>query len=99
MSQNQAQPQGEAPKYKLEECAYINDVMYEKDAVIEWQGVPGWHMTPVNKPAHVMKEKHPSERPDPIEEMTSLKASDASLGDLATIMAKAMAEAMKQVKN
>lgn len=93
MSQQQAQSQRETPKYRLEECAYINDVMYEKEAVIEWRGIPGWHMEPVNDAARAMKDKHPSVRPDPIADLTSLKVSDTSVGELVTVLAQALKQA------
>jgi len=86
------QTKGEAPKYRLEEVAYIGDVMYEKGAEIEWRGIPGWHMEPVNEAAKVMKEKHPSERPSPIDEMTNLnqKAGETSVGELVAVLAAAL---------
>lgn len=93
MSQSQLQTKGDAPRYRLDEVAYINDVMHEKDAVIEWRGIPGWHMHPVNEAAQQMKAKHPSERPDPIADLTSLKVSDASVADLVTVLAQALKQA------
>lgn len=86
------QAKGEAPKYRLEEVAYIGDVMYEKEAVIEWHGIPGWHMEPVNEAAKAMKAKHPSSRPSPIDEMTNLNSSvaETSVGQLVEVLAKAL---------
>jgi hypothetical protein len=71
-TQSEAQAKGEAPKYRLTECAYINDILYEPGAIITYEGVPGWHMEPANKAARLMKEKHPSEYRDPILEMTKI---------------------------
>jgi hypothetical protein len=86
----------EKPRYKLTTQAYIGDVLYEPEQVITYEGVPGWHMEPENDAAREMKRLHPQSRPDPIEEMTSLKMADASVGDLATVMAQAMAQALGQ---
>lgn len=59
------------PRYRLTEKAYINDVLYEPREVrvgggdaqtvypeIQFRGVPGPHMVPINAAAKAMCEKH-----------------------------------------
>lgn len=96
MAREQITQDTEKPRYRLVTQAYINDILYEPDQVITYEGVPGWHMAPENEAARLMKEKHPQKQPDPIEEMTSLKMADASVGDLAQVMAQAMGQALAQ---
>lgn len=64
------EPQGretqsrEVPRYKLTEAAYLKseedrfERMYEPGEEIEFVGVPGYHMEPLNEAAEAMVEKH-----------------------------------------
>ncbi|PRZ51222.1 hypothetical protein BX589_12063 [Paraburkholderia fungorum] len=55
---------GECPRYELTEPAYLKadgdsfDRMHEAKSVIEFRGVPGYHMTPLNDEAKAMVAKH-----------------------------------------
>jgi len=69
---------GEPPRYKLLERAYIDDKLLEEGTEIVYEGVPGYHMDPVNAPAHAMKEKHPSQYIDPIAAMTNIATASES---------------------
>lgn len=68
-----------APLYKLTEAAYIDDKLFPEGATINFDGIPGYHMEPMDKAAEAMKQKHPSVKPDPIAEMTDLKMGDATM--------------------
>jgi hypothetical protein len=66
------QEKGATPKYKLTERAYIDDALLEAGAEIEYVGVPGHHMEPVNDAAKAMVKKHPHKFVDPILQMTAV---------------------------
>jgi hypothetical protein len=68
-----------APRYKLTEAAYIDDKLYQEGDTINYDGIPGYHMEPLDKAAEDMKKKYPSVKPDPIAEMTDLKMGDATM--------------------
>jgi hypothetical protein len=69
---------GDAPKYKLTEKAFIDDVLYEEGATITYAGVPGHHMEPANAAAKAMRAKHPNKYIDPILAMTNVSAPAGS---------------------
>lgn len=62
----------EPPQYKLTEPAYIHDVLYEAGATIWFDGIPGYHMEPLNDAARDMIEKHKPRHSDPIRDLTVL---------------------------
>jgi len=70
MSDN-VQAKGESAKYRLTEQAYIDDKLLEVGAVIEYDGIPGHHMEPVNAVAEAAKKKAPKYL-DPILAMTAV---------------------------
>ncbi|MGF6764061.1 hypothetical protein P3T24_004392 [Paraburkholderia sp. GAS33] len=89
------------PRYRLTEKAYINDILYDPEAQdprlheVDYEGIPGHHMEPVNAAAHYMKEKHPSKYIDPIEDMTNVRAGgeNNTMIDFATVLAQAISQA------
>src|ERR1700737_2762524 len=96
MSDND-QVKGEAPRYKLTEKAYIDDVLYEADAVITFHGIPCHYMEPVNAAAKTAK-KSPegvkaSKFLDPILAMTNI-SGPTGVPDLAEVLAAALAKAL-----
>jgi hypothetical protein len=62
----------EAPRYVLTEPAYIDDRLYAAEQEVTFEGIPGYHMTPINDAAKAMKKKHNKEYLDPILAMTSV---------------------------
>lgn len=66
------QEKGTTPEYELTEKAYINDVLHEVGAHIKYEGIPGYHMVPINDAAKAMVKKHPSKFTDPILAMTAV---------------------------
>lgn len=60
----------DAPRYKLTEAAYIDDKLLAPEDTIEFRGIPGHHMLPLNESAKAMKKKYNKEFIDPIEAMT-----------------------------
>ena len=65
------------PRYRLNQKAYLNDIFYDpytmpedpetgdkKPLIVEFAGIPGWHMEAVNEAAREMKLLYPSEDPD-----------------------------------
>ena len=68
----------EIPRYRLAEKAYIDDILYDPESPnpdlheVNYEGVPGWHMEPVNEAARLTKEKHPSTYYDPIGDLTKI---------------------------
>lgn len=62
--ENESQTGGQSPKYKLTERAYLKadgdqfEMLHEEGAEIEFRGVPGYHMQPVNAAAKRMVDKH-----------------------------------------
>ncbi|SIO58400.1 hypothetical protein [Paraburkholderia phenazinium] len=102
---SQEKSKGEAPvqipRYRLTEKAYINDILYDPEAQnpnlheVDYEGIPGHHMEPVNEAARVMKEKHPGDYVDPIEAMTNIRTGteNSALVDFATVLANAMSQA------
>lgn len=78
----------EAPKYKLLEPAYIDDILYgeekvnsEKGVVIFFEGIPGPHMKPLNAAARAMFEKHKvGARRNLIDDLTRI-APDAKVAE------------------
>lgn len=69
--QDKDQVSNEVPQYRLTEQAYIGDKLLEVGAVIEYKGIPGHHMEPINPAAKAAKKKAPSYL-DPILAMTSV---------------------------
>jgi hypothetical protein len=75
---NAAKNDREVPRYRLTEKAYIDDILYDPESPnpalheVDYKGVPGWHMEPVNEAARMMKEKHPSTYYDPISGLTKI---------------------------
>lgn len=65
------EPKGPA-RYKLTEQAYIHDRIYEAGADIDFDGIPGHHMEPLNDAARAMKKKHNKVYQDPILAMTAV---------------------------
>lgn len=73
---NEREPQArepqsrEVPRYKLTEAAYLKseddrfERMYEAGEEIEFRGVPGYHMEPVNAAAKAMVRQHKPEQFD-----------------------------------
>jgi hypothetical protein len=66
-------------RYRLLDKAYIDDVLYDPETTridpetgdrvplyIEFDGVPGWHMEPVNDAAREAKAKAPHSERDPL---------------------------------
>ena len=66
----------EQAQYKLTEKAYIDDVLYEPDAVITFSGIPMHYMLPVNEAAKAAKNtpegKKAAKFLDPILAMTAV---------------------------
>ncbi len=60
------------PRYKLNEAAYINDILHKPGDEITYAGIPGHHMDPINAAAKVMKKKHDGKFIDPIEAMCKI---------------------------
>jgi len=59
------------PKYRLTEAAAMHDRVYEADSIVEFDGIPGPHMEPLNEAAHGMVKKHnPSGTTDPVSGIT-----------------------------
>lgn len=62
----------ETPRYRLKATCYVNEKLYqvrpeteEKDLpVIEFDGVPGSYMDPINAAARAQVEKHKPKAPD-----------------------------------
>lgn len=54
------------PKYRLTERSYINDKLLEVDEEIEFSGIPGPHMEPLNAAAKKEVSKYSREWFDPI---------------------------------
>nr|WP_198983062.1 hypothetical protein [Herbaspirillum sp. ASV7] len=65
------EPKG-MPRYKLSEQAYINDRLYEAGTDIDFDGIPGHHMEPLNDAAKAMKKKHGKAYLDPILALTAV---------------------------
>lgn len=92
---------GEVPRYKLTQPAYIDDIYYDPESrdprfqEVNYLGIPGYHMEPVNAAARTMKEKHPSTHTDPILAMTDMTAS-AGQTQMSDMLAKALAQALSQ---
>lgn len=73
---NQNQPQErepqsrETPRYRLTERAYLKEDgdkferLVEEGEEIEFRGVPGYHMEPLNAAAKAMVEKHKPQQMD-----------------------------------
>jgi hypothetical protein len=61
-----AEAEEEIPLYKLTERAYLNDVLHEVDAEVEFEGMPGHYMIPLNDAAVAMVEAYPPTNMDPI---------------------------------
>ena len=95
---NTEQIKGEAPKYKLTEKAYIDDTLYEADAVITFHGIPCHYMEPVNAAARKQKESPEGAKAatflDPILSMTNVSAPAGGTADLAEMLAAALAKAL-----
>lgn len=70
--QAKQEPTKEVPRYKLTEAAYIEDRIYEAEAEVNFSGIPGHHMEPLNDSAKAMKKKHNKEYVDPILAMTAV---------------------------
>jgi hypothetical protein len=55
----------ECPRYELTEQAYLKaedesfERLHEPKTQIDFRGIPGFHMTPLNEAAKAMVEKHP----------------------------------------
>ena len=62
----------EIPRYRLTEPAFINDVLYEKGAEIDYPHVPGWYMDPLNKAAKAMIDKHHPQPYNVVDELTKI---------------------------
>lgn len=98
-SENRYIKQG-APRYKLLEPAYIDDVMYPEGAEINYAGVPGYFMEPVDDAARAMKKKHPSSYIDPIAELQSIgNHADPQMAALGTVIAQAVVQAQAAQAN
>lgn len=89
---SEAKQAAQTPRYRLTAKAYINDRLLDpesmavdpdsedgerKPLIISYEGVPGWHMEPVNDAARAMKAKAPKYS-DPILAMTSITAESAA---------------------
>ena len=61
----------EIPRYELTEKAYINDVLLEVGQEVDYEGVPGHHMEPVNDSARAAKAVAPVYM-DPILALTAI---------------------------
>jgi hypothetical protein len=84
-----------APKYRLNEAAYIDDKLYQEGDFINYDGIPGFHMDAADKAAEDMKKKYPSVKPDPIAEMTDLKVADATMDNFVNSLASAIKQATR----
>lgn len=64
LNENESPAGGQAPKYRLTERAYLKadgdhfESLHEEGEEIEYRGVPGYHMEPINAAAKRMVEKH-----------------------------------------
>jgi hypothetical protein len=80
------------PRYRLKEKAYIDDILYEPEAMpiddetdepkplyINYRGIPGYHMEAANDAARAMVAKYPERMHfvDPILAMTQVGANDS----------------------
>jgi hypothetical protein len=61
----------EFPRYVLNERAYIDDKLMEIGEEVEWEGLPGHHMDPLNDAARAEKAKAPDYL-DPILALTAV---------------------------
>ena len=82
-STRQAKPEVDEskPRYELTEAAYIGDVLHQEGAEIEFDGIPGPHMIPLNEAAEQQCEKYDAAMTphDPIHALTMV-------GDGATVL-------------
>ena len=73
----QAKPEADdsLPRYELTEEAYIGDSLYGAGDVIEFEGVPGPHMIPLNDAAKAKAEEYSESMiaRDPILALTLVK--------------------------
>lgn len=89
---------GEIPRYRLTEPAYIEDTYYDPESKdsrfheVNYSGIPGHHMEPVNEAAKAMKLKHPHKYHDPIVAMTNVTAQ--SIGAAENELAASIAQAI-----
>lgn len=80
----------EPPQYRLTEPAYINDQLFDQGAVdagaaiIFFEGVPGYHMFPLNDAARAMVKKHNPQRVDPLDALTVVAAPVAAAATAAS---------------
>lgn len=68
------------PKYKLTERAYIADVLYEVGDSIDFDGIPGAHMDPLNAAARAKLKEYPPRPIGVVEVMTSIGTPGANNG-------------------
>ncbi|AIY40185.1 hypothetical protein LT85_1027 [Collimonas arenae] len=61
-----------AARYELTEAAYIDDKLLVAGQQIEYAGMPGYHMVPLNDAAKAMFKKHGKEFVDPILALTAI---------------------------
>lgn len=63
---------GETPRYRLTEKAYLNDTLMDVDAEVDFTGIPGYYMKPLNQAAKDMLKKYPPREMNVVEMMTPL---------------------------
>jgi hypothetical protein len=84
-----------APRYRLTEPAYIDDQLLEAGREINFEGIPGYHMEPLDDAAREMKAKYPSQYVDPITSLQTVGvAPDPKDAALVDMMASALAKAL-----
>ena len=88
----------DAPKYKLTEPAYLDDTLYEAEAVITFEGIPCHYMEPMNEAAEAAKNSPEGVKAakflDPILAMTNVSAP-AGGEDLSAAIAAALAKLLQ----
>lgn len=51
------------PRYRMDEAHFLGDKYVEKDTIVDWDGPPSRHMTPVEQVAEERKAKYDALRP------------------------------------